>query len=65
MAVAEASAAQGAEAVSAGNRRKQQEICAELKAKVGSVTNVPHANLVFTATFKMNIRKNCSKSYSF
>eukprot|EP00076_Gallus_gallus_P042734 XP_025008272.1 coiled-coil domain-containing protein 148 isoform X2 [Gallus gallus] len=34
MAVAEASAAQEAEAVSAGNRRKQQEICAELKAKV-------------------------------
>ncbi|POI35401.1 hypothetical protein CIB84_000848 [Bambusicola thoracicus] len=37
MAVAEASAAQEAEAVSAGNRRKQQEICAELKAKVGSL----------------------------
>ncbi|XP_046777777.1 coiled-coil domain-containing protein 148 isoform X2 [Gallus gallus] len=34
MAVAEASAAQEAEAVSAGNRRKQQEICVELKAKV-------------------------------
>ncbi|XP_021253398.1 coiled-coil domain-containing protein 148 isoform X2 [Numida meleagris] len=34
MAVAEASAAQEAEAVSASNRRKQQEICAELKAKI-------------------------------
>ncbi|XP_065606940.1 coiled-coil domain-containing protein 148 [Cyrtonyx montezumae] len=33
-AVAEASAAQEAEAVSASNRRKQQEICAELKAKI-------------------------------
>ncbi|OXB55424.1 hypothetical protein ASZ78_014552, partial [Callipepla squamata] len=35
MAVAEASAAQEAEAVSASNRRKQQEICAGLKDKVG------------------------------
>ncbi|XP_072197224.1 coiled-coil domain-containing protein 148 isoform X1 [Excalfactoria chinensis] len=34
MAVAEASAAQEAEAASASDRRKQQEICAELKAKV-------------------------------
>lgn len=65
MAVAEASAAQEAEAESAINRQKQQEICAELKAKVGSVINIPHASSVFTAKFKMNRSENCSKSYWF
>uniref|UniRef100_U3I916 Coiled-coil domain containing 148 n=1 Tax=Anas platyrhynchos platyrhynchos TaxID=8840 RepID=U3I916_ANAPP len=55
MAVAEASAAQEEEVASANNKQKQQEICADLKAKVGSVINLAQAHLFCTAKFKMNI----------
>jgi len=48
MTIAEASAAHETEVVLANTRQKQQEICADLKAKVGSVINLPHANLLFT-----------------
>lgn len=44
---AEASAAHEAEVVLANSRQKQQEICAELKAKVGSAINLSHPNLFF------------------
>lgn len=58
MAVAEASAAQEEEVASANNKQKQQEICADLKAKVGSVINLAQAHLFCTAKLKMNAGKN-------
>lgn len=51
--VAEASAAHETEVLLASTRQKQQEVCADLKAKVGALINLPHANLVFTGEFKM------------
>lgn len=38
MTLEEACAAHATEILSANNRRKQQEICADLREKVGSVT---------------------------
>lgn len=54
---AEASAAHQAEAALAGTRLKQQEICADLKAKVRSVIHLPHPNpLGVTVKFKMKLQ---------
>lgn len=52
MTAAEASAAHEMEVVLANTRQKQQEICADLKAKVGSGTNLPHTNLVLLINSK-------------
>lgn len=55
MTAAEASAAHETEVVLANTRQKQQEICADLKAKVGSVINLTHPNPFFTGKFKMKL----------
>lgn len=51
MTIAEACAAHEAEMMLANNRRKQQEICADLKGKVGQITRLPHVYLLLGVTW--------------